>query len=142
VTGKREEEEEVGAGKVIFHARLTAIQRGPLRWRATPARVLNLYPNRNIEGKNIIGTVKVLIEESPTVIMVKVKYPRQSTRFCMPRSLPPFSSHQKLVLRVAAMEESSGRLHTVAAKEASRGEDSHNGDSALGPTAVRGGRIR
>jgi hypothetical protein len=71
VTGMREEEEKVGAGKVIFHARLVAIQRGLLRWRATPARVVNLYPNRNIEGKKIIDTVKVLIGESPTVIMVK-----------------------------------------------------------------------
>lgn len=65
--GNREEEESTG--EVIFHARVAAIQRGPLWWPAMPAKVLNLYPSHNIKGKEIINTVKVIIGESSSVIM-------------------------------------------------------------------------
>jgi ribosomal protein L10 len=41
-------------------------------WHISTAKVINMYPNRNIKRKKkIIDTVKMLIEESPFVIMVK-----------------------------------------------------------------------
>jgi hypothetical protein len=61
----------VGASEVIFHKCVAWIHRGTLLWCASTAKVVNLYSNRNIEGKEIIGTVQVIIKESPSIIMVK-----------------------------------------------------------------------
>jgi hypothetical protein len=60
-----------GAGEVFLHALVASIHRGTHPWRASASKVVNVYPKRNIEGKEIIGTVSVLNKEWPTVIMVK-----------------------------------------------------------------------
>jgi hypothetical protein len=62
-------EEEEGKGQAKSFC--IPIHRGTLPWRNNSAKVVNLYPNHNIEGKEIIDTVKMIIGESSSVIMVK-----------------------------------------------------------------------
>jgi hypothetical protein len=70
-TGGRMDKVRAGAGEVFLHALVASIHRETHPWRASASKVVNVYPKRNIEGKEIIGTIIVLIAESPTVIMVK-----------------------------------------------------------------------
>jgi hypothetical protein len=58
-----EEEEDKGQAKSFCNSILP--------WPASTTKVVNVYPNQNIEGKEIFGTVKVIIGESPSAIMVK-----------------------------------------------------------------------
>jgi hypothetical protein len=59
------------AWEVICHPKWRRIQRGQLCWRATPAKVVNMCHFRNIEGKYIFDTAKVIIKEWSSVIMLK-----------------------------------------------------------------------
>lgn len=56
----------------LFYARQASIHRGRLTWRTSAAKMGKLYLFCNMEGKNMFGTIKVLIRELPPVIMVKI----------------------------------------------------------------------
>ena len=58
-----------GAGRSFYIGLLTQIQEGQLTWRATRAKVINMYRFSLSDAKNIVPNLKMLL--SPLVIIVK-----------------------------------------------------------------------
>ena len=60
-----------GAGRSFYIGVLTRIRAGQRTWRATRAKVVNVYRFSLSDAKNIAPNLKMLSQESPIVIMVK-----------------------------------------------------------------------
>jgi hypothetical protein len=134
-----------GRGHVrsIFHTRLGAIQRGLLRWRATAAKMVNLYLNHNIKSKNIIDTKsRHPLYGKKNIIDTKSRHPlygKKSVTQCSSHSA--VSIHRRTALkfqRHSAPEPHKSPLSPVRPRRQSQSATSSrtHSDGLTNPTAT------